>query len=818
MAEQSKLSIDISSFVKLRENNFIYVDKTAKLQNMIEYGGWYFLARPKGFGKTLTLSTLTAIFNGKAELFEGLAAYEFVKKYAEHPCVVINFDFGSLNTDSLEDFNDSLKNILIDVADNFGINLEDPINDMSIIDIFDYVYKKFGSFVVLIDNYDTPIINCINDNELLFEIYKTLKCIYRIINNRCSYINFVMITGIEKYNAHGVFSTIRYLEDISTYEYYGDILGYTHDELEKNFSGFIDHESSNINSKDLFEQLKSYNDKFCFDGITNVYHPIAIIKSLISCKPEIYISYVCKEKYNGVVYNFINRDDERFLAVKNSKTYVDKSELLIHTNELINTMDKYVCISRPSGFGKTVNINMLAAYYDINYDASKIFSDLKIRKHESFSFFSNAYIVIHINIKDYINNIKDVNNLVKQLKDDITYDLIRRFGNNHRLDGLIWLMKSISGMTGLRFIILIDEYDYIFREFKDNRELQKEYLYFLCYLIKDKSYLALAYITGILPMRDCNICSGIDFDDYSMFFDYKFNEFVGFTEYEVENLCKKYNRDFNEYKKWYDGYEILENSHIYNPEYVIEYINSGELPNYKHIADTSKILKTYVNIKKYDGTIRDIIINILADDTFTVCQYSFGLICLNSYEGTLALLVHLGYLSYNHHTYTLKIPNKEIFTAFLDAINDGCPHVVQAIKNSPKLLKAVFDFDCQTVAKCIEDVHLETSLLKYDDRDTLAYTISIAFYAAKEKYTIIRECHIGRGFADLVFLPKVGYSDPIIFIELKWDQSVNTALNQIYDRTYPDSLKNLKEKIFIVVINYDKITREHTCSIETFQL
>ena len=651
----------ITSFSLLREKNFIYVDKTAKLENLIKNGAAYFLARPHGFGKSLTLSTITAMFNGKAELFKGLAAYKFVKQYAEHPYAVINFDFGSLEAESLQGFEKSFAKMLFNVANNFGIDLQHHISDLSVIDIFKYIYEKFGSFVVLIDNYDKPIMDCINDTNLLFSIYTILKSFYNKINSYNNAINFLFITGVERYNNFGVFSTMKNLTDISTRKKYGDILGYTHEELERNFTSNIDQESLNISSKHFFEQLKLYNDQFCFDGVTNIYHPYAILKSLEFGDPRIYGLYINDNPYTNFEYSCINPGDRPFLDAKNSKIYVDKSELLIYTNERIGTNDKYICITRPSNFGKTITLNMIAAYYDRTCNARNTFNGLKITKHKSFSLFSNRYIVIKITMIDYIYAAKDIDSIIKKLRDDITNDLIRQFGNKYPLDYLDKLMRSITMSTGLKFVVLIDEYDCLLRTFKDKLDWQKKFLDFLCYLLKDKEYIALAYMTGILPIKKYGTHSALNvFNEYTMIYSGKFSESLGFTQSEVKNLCLKYNCDFSECEKLYDGYEIRGFSHIYNPKSVNEYISSCLFSNSFKTTETYEDLEFYINIEKYG--IRDIILNLLAGNSITINPYTFDndMISFESSDDILTLLVHLGYLSYNYSTSTVRIPNKAI--------------------------------------------------------------------------------------------------------------------------------------------------------------
>ena len=670
MDRQLKLPNKIISFQMLRENNFIYVDKTAKFEKLINGCKGRFLARPKGFGKTLLLSTLTSLFSGKAELFEGLAVYELAKQYAEHPYPVLNFDFASLNGHSLEEFKLSFENMIINTANNFGITLQYPlVYYTSISSIFRDISKRSKYFVVLIDNYEKPILDCIGDTELLFEVYHDLDYIYSFIYRYINSIKFVMVTGVERYRSKGVFSTGEMTDDISYSKHYGDILGYTQEELENNFAGYIDQQGLDITSKDFFEQLKSHNDQFCFDGITNVYNPCAINESLEYLNVEKYISCINDNQYTPFKYKCINPGDELFLQAKNSEIYVDKSELLITINKFINDMDrKYICVTRPPRFGKTTDINMIAAYYDITCDARKTFAGLKITEHKSFLKFSNSYFVIKISMKDYIN-ITDIDSLIQKLQEDITNDLLRHYGNRYRSDSLIRFIDSVASDV----IVLIDDYDLILRTYKDKLDWQKRYLDFLCYLLKDKPYISLAYITGVLPVKKYGTHSGLDFFDYTMADNYAFSEFVGFPESEVENLCKRYNRDFNKCKEKYDGYEVEKTSHIYNPECVLGYLKSGEFKDYWNISDGHKTLKTYLSSRKYP--IAKIIKNLLEGNSYTINPEMFlnDMVSFESAEQILILLVHLGYLSYDYRTSEVKIPNADIAADLIKALSEFDP-------------------------------------------------------------------------------------------------------------------------------------------------
>ena len=494
--------------------------------------------------------------------------------------------------------------------------------------------------------------------------------------------------------------------------------------------------------------------------------------------------------------------------------------MIIHINNLLDTDHKYICISRPRRFGKTLSANMIAAYYDINGNAKETFKDLKIIKHESFDKFANKYIVIKITIQTYLSLTHDVDLLINKLKKDITDDLLKQYGYTNLSNDLNELMKCITLSTWKKFVIVIDEWDCILREFKDNQDWHEKYLDFLRYWFKDQDHIALVYMTGILPIKKYGTHSALNmFDEYSMLAAYQFNEFIGFTESEVQDLCTKYAIDFSECKRWYDGYKIQNFKSIYNPRSVNQCINLGEFGTYWNNTETYEALKFYITMDK--GDLHDKITNLLANNPVKINTNTFtnDMKTFSSPDDILTLLVHLGYLTYDHETSSVTIPNQEIAIEFVNSIQgSGWPLVTQAIENSKNLLAAVLNGDCSTVAQGIEAAHFETSILSYNDENALAATISLAFYAAREFYTIVREFPTGKGFADLVFLPRPKCTSPILLIELKYDQSATAAIEQILNRKYPNSLINHAGEILLVGINYDKKSKNHTCSIQNFKI
>ena len=189
-------------------------------------------------------------------------------------------------------------------------------------------------------------------------------------------------------------------------------------------------------------------------------------------------------------------------------------------------------------------------------------------------------------------------------------------------------------------------------------------------------------------------------------------------------------------------------------------------------------------------------------------------------DDVLTLLVHLGYLTYDSEQGTVAIPNKEVSQEYINALSTMDWHEVMAsVKASKELLEALWNMDAEAVAEGIEQAHKEISVLQYNDENSLSCTINLAFYFAKEYYTVIRELPTGKGFADVCFIPRKIHADkPAVIIELKWDKSTSGAIAQIKNKDYVDALKEYRGNLLLVGVNYDKQTKHHTCMIEKISL
>ena len=518
---------------------------------------------------------------------------------------------------------------------------------------------------------------------------------------------------------------------------------------------------------------------------------------------------------------FLNPDNTNFQKALNSKIYVDKTEMIRLTNEIINTEQQYVCISRPRRFGKSMAANMLVAYYSRGCDSRELFKNYKIANDASFEQHLNHYNVIHINMALFANKKDSMKENLEYLQGKLLRELKKSYGDVDcsDWDDLVSVLAEIFDEYKVPFIFIIDEWDCVFREHKDNETAQRDYLIFLRDLLKNQSYVALTYMTGILPIKKYGDHSALNmFTEICMTYAEPFSEYTGFTESEVTELCNLYGKSYDEMKRWYDGYDV-DGIAIYNPKSVVESLTRGKFQNFWTLTETYKALQEYI-VMNFDG-LQDTIIKLLAGERHKVDISNFAndMVTFQSADDVLTLLIHLGYLTYDAETEEVFIPNYEINEQFASTIrNMDWSEVTQLLKRSEDLLKATLNCDAKTVAELIEQCHQDnTSILSYNDENSLSCVISLAYYAARKDYFMIRELPTGKGYADIVFLPRKNRNVPALVIELKWNQTADTAIQQIRQKQYTDSLAEYSGNILLVGINYDKKEKQHTCLIEEVQ-
>ena len=395
---------------------------------------------------------------------------------------------------------------------------------------------------------------------------------------------------------------------------------------------------------------------------------------------------------------------------------------------------------------------------------------------------------------------------------------------NEKENSVAATLANINQETKKKFIIIIDEWDCVFREDKENLALQSEYINFLRSLFKGgpaDRFVKLAYITGILPIKKYGTQSALNnFRELTMTSPGGIAKYIGFTEAEVKVLCKEHDMPFTEMKKWYDGYYLNRVGHVYSPNSVMEAINNEEFQNYWSQTETYESLKVYIEMD-FDG-LKQRIVEMLGGARIKIEVGSFqnDMTTFHCADDVLTLLIHLGYLAYDSKTEKAFIPNEEVRSAFVLAIrNRGWDEVYKAIENSEKLLKATLAMNETAVAKMLQDVHMQnSSSLVYNNEVSLASIIQLAYYTAAKEYPIIRELPAGEGFADMVFIPKRTSKKPALVVELKWDKSAEGAISQIKDKKYVTALEEYKGNILLVGINYDRKTKEHQCKIEKYEM
>lgn len=522
--------------------------------------------------------------------------------------------------------------------------------------------------------------------------------------------------------------------------------------------------------------------------------------------------------------NYLNVGNAGFTSVRKSR-YIDKSQLISFINGTLGTMEKLTCVSRPRRFGKSYAAKMLCAYYDKSCDSEKLFSDLKIAWDRSFREHLNGYDVIYLDMTWFISIASDIRNTVSELQEKVGRELQEFYPDVRKEKTLPEMLAAIYEATGNKFIIIIDEWDALFREAKKEKMLQKQYIQLLRGLFKSGSQtdkmIEAAYITGILPIKKYGTQSALtDFREYTMLQPEPLDQYVGFTEEEVRNLCKESGFCFQDMQKWYDGYILGNHTHIYSPKSVIDAVSRNRLDNYWTQSETYESLRIYIDLNE-DG-LKEAIVQMLGGAKIKIDPGTFqnDMTTINGKDDVLTLLVHLGYLAYDTSVKSVFIPNEEVRQEFVRAAASGKHReVARLIQNSDHLLEQTLCMEEEAVAAAVERAHEEGAApLFYNNEQALRSVIRFAYISCIDEFVKIEELASGRGCADLVFVPKRNSSMPILLIELKWNKTEEGAIKQIKSRNYPQIFRNYGSDIMLVGINYDVKTRKHTCRIEKYEI
>lgn len=535
------------------------------------------------------------------------------------------------------------------------------------------------------------------------------------------------------------------------------------------------------------------------------------------------------------VYLNTKRQLENYKALYRKKYFVDKSLIIEKLNELICTDDRYVCITRPRRFGKSSVINMLGAYYTNAFNSNDIFDNLEISKCETYEDNLNKYNVISISfnkIPEHSNTFKDYMSMIKE---SLIMDIKEAYPNI-KVENYFTISDMLMD-TGDKFIFIFDEWDYIFNNdlFEEN---QNEFLEFLRNLLKDQPYVALAYMTGVLPIKKYSSGSALNmFDEYTFLKDRIYDEYFGFTDDEVNDLCNKNKLiDFKYLEKWYNGYLTAKGTRIYNPRSVVKALQNGYCESYWTNTGAMEEVKEYLKYNTLD--IREDVIAMVAGEEVDITineEFRAGQGQTKTKKEIYSAMIILGFLSY--HDGYIKIPNKELMYEFEKAIKDeSFGEVSEIIEKSRNMLKATVNRDTEVVKKILHDIHnSEIPILQYNDENSLACVLTLAYLCARDTYRVEREealAHLmnsknefseqahptvvgcsNKIYADFTFHPR-RKNDIAFIVELKKDENVDAALNQIKEKEYIQKFKKENNEVLAVAICYDSKRKEHSCKIE----
>ena len=516
---------------------------------------------------------------------------------------------------------------------------------------------------------------------------------------------------------------------------------------------------------------------------------------------------------------YINTGNAGFQRARNSE-YVDKSGLIAVVNKTLFTEQSFTCVSRCRRFGKSMAAKMLCAYYDWSCDSRSLFADLQIAADPTFEKHLNKYPVIYLDITNFVS--QKESGIAEKIDAALLADISRTYSDIsvEPKEKLASYLLRVSETKQQQFIFIIDEWDAICREYDPGTKEMDLYVDWLRRMFKSGDAVrtfAGVYMTGILPIKKYKTQSALNnFIEYSMVEPRRMSQYFGFTKDEVRMLAQKYDMDFSELEKWYDGYQIGDDLSMFNPNSVMQAIYSGRCRSFWASTGAFDTVADYIQMN-YDG-LKDDIINMLAGGHCEVDPTGFknDMSVVHDKDDVFTVLIHLGYLSYNWRKDECWIPNREVAGEMVNAVKaNNWKHVADALQKSERLLQATLNGDCEAVARGIEAAHDEnTSILSYNDENSLACVLSIAYYNARNDYVMHRELATGKGFADIVLIPRKHVDSPAIILELKVNKDADAAIDQIRRKEYPAKVAEYADNILLVGINYDRDTKQHTCHIE----
>lgn len=518
-----------------------------------------------------------------------------------------------------------------------------------------------------------------------------------------------------------------------------------------------------------------------------------------------------------------------------SPYFVDKTLMLRELFPYVSAGNRHICITRPRRFGKTIMANMISSFFQKASDSSDVFDSLAISQVDDYRRYKNQYNVIRIDFSKMPRNCDSYTQYIERIEALLIEDVKEAFPQVkiNEADAVGDILESIFVQCGEKFIFVLDEWDFIFHRDFINEIDKEKYVAFLSNLLKDRPYVVLSYMTGILPIAKYSSGSELNmFAEFTMVNSPMFGEYFGFTDDEVDDLYRRYivecDRQHKEksvtrkgLRDWYNGYYTKSGERVYNPRSVVFALQFNNLANYW--TSSGPYDEIYYYIRNNISDVRDDLALMISGESVTakIQEYAATSMNLSTRDEIYSAMVVYGFLSYLNGK--VCIPNRELMEKFDELLvkNESLGYVYRLAKESEKMLKATLAGDTLTMERILEFAHnTEVPLLSYNHETELSAIVNLVYLAARDSYRVEREDKAGKGYVDFIFYPYDTTADCII-LELKVDHTPDEAIAQIIDKKY--ALKFMPKlagqkiytgRILAVGIGYWKESKKHSCKVE----
>lgn len=518
-----------------------------------------------------------------------------------------------------------------------------------------------------------------------------------------------------------------------------------------------------------------------------------------------------------------------------SPYFVDKTLMLRELFPYVSAGNRHICITRPRRFGKTIMANMISSFFQKASDSSDVFDSLTISQVDDYRRYKNQYNVIRIDFSKMPRNCDSYTQYIERIEALLIEDVKEAFPQVkiNEADAVGDILESVFVQCGEKFIFVLDEWDFIFHRDFINEIDKEKYVAFLSNLLKDRPYVVLSYMTGILPIAKYSSGSELNmFAEFTMVNSPMFGEYFGFTDDEVDDLYRRYivecDRQHKEksvtrkgLRDWYNGYYTKSGERVYNPRSVVFALQFNNLANYW--TSSGPYDEIYYYIRNNISDVRDDLALMISGESVTakIQEYAATSMNLSTRDEIYSAMVVYGFLSYLNGK--VCIPNRELMEKFDELLvkNKSLGYVYRLAKESEKMLKATLAGDTLTMERILEFAHnTEVPLLSYNHETELSAIVNLVYLAARDSYRVEREDKAGTGYVDFIFYPYDTTADCII-LELKVDHTPDEAIAQIIDKKY--ALKFMPKlagqkiytgRILAVGIGYWKDSKEHSCKVE----